>query len=673
MWILRTVLYLLLVLVILQPVLQLRWDSEEPPEYAVLVDASLSMATADPEGTRYESILRIAEDAGWAERIGENGARIRWVLFDKTGTGTDADKITPEVFSGRYTDLGAGYAALTEKKDSAKNVAGIFLLSDGLFNTGPSAADHAVTAGLPVYTVAMGDTVEPADIYLTKTEFRSTAIAGRPVSVTLQAGSKGVVDQDVFAELYHGKTLLQKKKIRLSSSGALWKTVLTAVPKREGLLEWTVAVSGLKDERNLENNYKKIWVRVTKEKLKTAALFRTPCPDARFIQKSIRTEKAMTVRTAFLHGNNRIIDVNGYVARAVREKADVLLVHDCMMDKVSAETDKMLKDYVRAGHGLILMGQSALAGSDGRLSWLPFRKPAKRILPKADNRVTLTRWGRTAPVMHKAEMEPLDWERMKPVPYYRTAANTMGITALSVEQGKEKDPLLCWKRYGKGKVLFFLGTQIWEWCFTEEDAENRSVRPLWPGWIRWMATAENARRFYVDFNQKSYTQGDNMVLTAELYDAAMRPVADAEIEFVLMKNGKETSRYRLSTDISAPGMYSTSIPLLDGGTFQYTCRATLNGTSAGVKKGDLEIKKNPLELEKLAADRRIMRKIAKETGGRNYTPDAFMEQIHNDISYAPIPVMNEKKFRPGSSVWLLVIWIAGFSVEWFLRKRWKIE
>ena len=229
-----------------------------------------------------------------------------------------------------------------------------------------------------------------------------------------------------------------------------------------------------------------------------------------------------------------------------------------------------------------------------------------------------------------------------------------------------------WKRVGNGKLLVFLGTSFWQWDFNDIPGFPFRVGDLWPGWIRWMATQTNKQKLYVSLDKKEYEQGSDMIINAEVYDHAMRPLEDAEISFEVYKKSTKIALYRLLPVPDSPGLFSATIPLASTGKFNYTCRAEYQKNVIGVNKGRYAVTENPIEFKRLAADFRTLKKLAGVSGGSFYILNDFEKKISSEINFTPVSFMKENRFSTNST-WLLITWITILCTEWFLRKKWKVE
>jgi hypothetical protein len=68
----------------------------------------------------------------------------------------------------------------------------------------------------------------------------------------------------------------------------------------------------------------------------------------------------------------------------------------------------------------------------------------------------------------------------------------------------------------------------------------------------------------------------------------------------------------------------------------------------------------------------LLRSMAEITGGKFYTPNTvsgFIEDLKKHPRFNQTSIVRESELALWNNVWLLMIAISAFAIEWFLRKR----
>lgn len=660
-----------LISAILSPVLKLTWDIDKPPEYLVLVDASASMAVSESNGRRFYPILESIKRGDWTSNIKKRGALLRWMLF-----GSNVRHITPQdidsaTFSDGATDIGAAFTLTSNDRTTA----GIILFSDGAFNSGPEPEQAALSTGIPVYGVAVGDTFQYPDIYIEHIETLPHGNTGSPVKTRIIAGATGRINDSIIVEIRDGKDLLEKKCVYIGSAAGLHEIVLYPVPMNTGERKWKISLRMKTRESNIENNSQSHWIKIGSGKIKVAALFNAPCLDARFIRRAISMDTAIAVVSKTILASNEAGSADKFIQKAVSDSCDVLLLHNIAIDSLSRETVILLKRWTEElGHGLITFGKVLLKSPDSNLNWLPFASPMKLTYPAISSKIENSRWASSSSIIETRDRVPLDAANLIPLPWYDCAPAAGAISILTISTENTNRPLIFWKRSGKGKIMAVLQKSIWQWDFTSDNGPGISISDFFSDWIRWMAVSDAEKRFHITLNRKQFKQGENAHVIAEVYDEALRPLSDATVEFTISDKMRKISRYELRPLAEYPGMYEAGIPLFAGGEFKYSANAVFRSNKIGVLSGEFSVAESPLESGRTAANPFAIKKISEVTGGIFYnTIGDFERRISGDLSYRKTTQTKEMNLSTGGSLWLIVIWILLLSTEWALRKKWQAE
>ena len=206
LFILRATVVTLLAFLLIGPILKLAHNITEKPALVFLMDNSLSVKEAT------DSIQR--------EKLEEE--------IDRTKKTLEKEKYEVKLrdLSGAYpghpdfrhptSDLTGSIRNITADYEG-KNLAGIVLLSDGIYNSGTSPLYSPLR--IPVYTVGLGDTTQRMDLVLKNLDYNKIAYQGNKFPLTVEVLVQGFHNQEVTVSVDQGgKRLTQQKN---SGSGNL--------------------------------------------------------------------------------------------------------------------------------------------------------------------------------------------------------------------------------------------------------------------------------------------------------------------------------------------------------------------------------------------------------------------------------------------------------------------
>src|ERR1041385_6230713 len=152
------------------PILKLTTNQFEKPELVFLVDNSQSVDEVLGPGKKKQlddnflSQSQALQDAGYS---------VEMRGFNNTAT----------------SDIHGALRSITSDYEG-KNLAGIVLASDGVYNSGPSPL--YTTLRIPVYTIGIGDTTQRVDLALKNIAFNKIAYPGNRFPVRAEVLVQGV-------------------------------------------------------------------------------------------------------------------------------------------------------------------------------------------------------------------------------------------------------------------------------------------------------------------------------------------------------------------------------------------------------------------------------------------------------------------------------------------------
>ncbi|HNT51103.1 MAG TPA: hypothetical protein PKK67_10980, partial [Cyclobacteriaceae bacterium] len=267
---LRTLLVFFLAMLLLGPVLKLITNQFEKPTWVYLVDSSSSVAEVLDSANRVALGRQVN-----ASREGMADQGYETKLFDLTGS-----EITEPVFNAPSSDINRGIQNIVQQFEG-RNLAGIVLLSDGIYNSGASPVYAPIR--VPVYTVGVGDTTARVDLVLKNVAFNKIAYEGNQFPVRAQVLLQGLDNQNVSVSVSkEGKVLATLNRDSQNKSFLDFDFQLEA--NQKGIQRYDVLVRPLTGETNLRNNATSIFIEVVEGKKKIVLIAPAPHPDIKALK-----------------------------------------------------------------------------------------------------------------------------------------------------------------------------------------------------------------------------------------------------------------------------------------------------------------------------------------------------------------------------------------------------
>lgn len=321
---LRSVVLVLIVIILAEPVLELRYTERPKPLVWLLVDSSDSMNLVDEDSTesgsptsRADHLRRVLSEENGPLVTLEERFRVQAFAFDRpdgvrsldlaalrhggertTRVDPSGQESTPASDSldppaGTSTAIGAALDDL-RRRYPTRNLTAVVIISDFVQNAGVPAVDAAVSLDVPIFAVGMGPkaaadlaieldvepTVKKAERVSFAVGLRQTGLTGQAASVTLSAApADGSSPPDVVGT----------RTVSLDQPQMLVE--FPVLPDEAGRFVYTAHVDPLPDETIEQNNTAVRNVVVTDDYLRLLFVEYEPTWEWRFIKEVFHRDR----------------------------------------------------------------------------------------------------------------------------------------------------------------------------------------------------------------------------------------------------------------------------------------------------------------------------------------------------------------------------------------------
>lgn len=233
------------------PILKLTTNQFEKPAVVFVVDNSLSVG----------EVLGAEKQTALTNSINEQAKALESSGYEVQVRALDGPDLA---IPARTSDIHGTIRSITADYEG-KNLAGIVLASDGVYNSGPSPL--YTTLRIPVYTIGIGDTTQRVDLALKNVAFNKIAYQGNRFPVRAEALVKGLTNQDVRVSISKGGKVLSTENKNSGSKGLIDFDFLIDANEK-GIQRLDVVIEPVKQEVNQKNNRTAIYVEVVEGKKK---------------------------------------------------------------------------------------------------------------------------------------------------------------------------------------------------------------------------------------------------------------------------------------------------------------------------------------------------------------------------------------------------------------------
>ena len=574
-------------------------------------------------------------------------------------------------------------------------LAGALLITDGGNNLGSAPRDAALLAhqaNCPLYLYGVGLTA-PKDISMEGLFSEDVALVKEEFTVTVRVRSTGLAGEKAVVVLKLGGQPVAEQSLTLA--GAAEQVIeLKFLPQLAGEYELQAAIAPRPDETSPDNNQQSKHLRVIDTKIHVLLIEQSPRWEFRYLLAMLLRDRRMDVHCLLFEADPGVAQAPASPYRpefpptkAELYQYDVVLLGDVDPKLLTPEQLTMLRDYVSQFGGALglLAGKQfnpAAYAATALAAAFPIEIPpvATETAGPADRPflLELSAVGKDNPMLalaDKAETSWQIWHDLPPVYWVarvaglKPAATVLLTTADPQLGGRDKLPVLVLQKYGLGQTLFMGTDSTWRW---RKNAGDQYFTLFWSQIVQRLATARllgAAKRTQLSSDRQSYFARDHVLVYARLYTAGFEPVNAPQV--IGRYAARETAAAAADEVIlrplpGQPGLYRGEFVAPQSGAYRFYVEPD---PETGL---DFSVQSQPLELSQPALNETLLKEMAECSGGAflreedlDRLPELVNKQVDTVRSYNEVAVWSSP---------LVFLWFALVTgLEWVLRKKWQLK
>ncbi len=692
---LRGAALLLLFFCLLRPALVISRVVPRQNVLGVLLDDSRSMRLADQAGRpRSEWAAGAFGEEGTLTTALEESFLLRFFRFDRTAARVSGPaSLTAD---GSRTDLAASLERV--RRDLAGlPLAGLVLVTDGADNGSTPLTDVLVAlrgASVPVYTVGVGQPRLEADVEIGRIEVPTRILAGSSVTAEVMVQQQGFAGQAAVLTVEADTRMVERRTITLPEEGRTLAVPVSFSADRAGPVRYRFAVTPMPAERITQNNERVVLVEVEDARRRILYFEGEPRFELKFVRWAIEQDPNLQLVALEQTAENKYlrlgIDDPADLADGFPDTREELYTYEGLIlgsvpaDYFTPDQLQLIADFVsRRGGGLIVLGgrrglaEGGFAGTP-LAELLPLELPAAPAPVEAaatEVKAVVTPAGLVHAVTRLEPDEAANrehWERLPAL----TVVNALGPPkpgATVLLEGARTDggpdiPLLLFQRYGRGRVMLVAAQDTWLWQMhagiTVEDATHET---LWRQLLRWLVNEAPDRVRVVELPGGAIP-GQEAALAAEVTDRRFLGLNDMRVQAFLTGPDSTVTALPMTWDPRQDGRYTTLLVPAVEGLHQVNIEAAGDSQFVGSAAAWFWVGEGDEEYFGAAMRAPLLERIARETGGRFYTPDQA-RHLPDDVPFTRAGVTVRDTLELWDMPILLLALLTLVGAEWLLRRR----
>jgi uncharacterized membrane protein len=692
---LRVALLGALLVCLLQPVLVLSSVVPQQNFVGVLIDDSRSMRLADADGRPRSAFVQDAFTPAQSELLKDLEDRFTLRFFSFSRTTGRIDGPGELTYAGTHTHIGEALDA-AQQELSGVPLSGLVLVSDGADNSTATLTQALVplqAAGVPVFTVGVGEESVAPDIEMGRVELPRSILKGSALLVDVVVTQTGIGRRSVPLIVENDQRILAQEQVDLGPDGRPVVARVRFQLDDSGPTRVRFRIPVQQGERVAQNNAREVQIDVLGGSEKILYFEGEPRFEVKFIRRAVEDDKNIqlvvlqrTAESKFLRiGVDNGDELVGGFPRTREElyRYRALVLGSVEASFFSHDQLQMIADFVsQRGGGLLMLG-GRRAFAEGGWAGTPVEEALPVVLDPpaqgedgflAEIKVAPTPAGlASAAVQLGAEPGQVAarWDSLPRVttvnPISRLRPGATPLLEGTAEGLPAPQVVLAHQRYGKGKALALTIQDSWLWQMSADvPLENQSHEIFWQQILRWLVDGVSSE-VTATMAQERVERGESVRLTTQVADSSYIDVNDAHVVAHVTSPSGAVSDTTLSWSVEHDGEYGLAFVPGEEGEYRIQVTADRDGHPLGADETHLSVA--PSDEEYFGAGRRtqLLERIADETGGRFYTPST-VGTLPDDIAVtgAGVTLTEERDLWDMPALFLLMLLLMGG--EWWYRR-----
>ena len=626
---LRVLSVFLILLLLINPKIELTTTKNVKPSLSVLVDNSSS--------TQFFKETDFVNS--FVEDLKKNDAVNDKFDVDFYTFGNHVKKLDSVTFSDKNTNITKAIKSINELQKNKEGT--IVLLSDGNQTLGEDY--EFLNSQKTIYPVVLGDTIQYQDIRISQLNVNKYSYLNNKFPVEAFINYEGRTEVKSIFSIYKRGTKVFSKTVELSPNKK--STVITAElnSDKEGIHYYSASLTKLDKEKNERNNTKNFTVEVIDEQSKVLILSSIVHPDLGALKKSVESNKQRKVE---------LVQVNEF-------KGDLKDYQLVVFYQPNAYFKKYLQE--RQSNFLLVTGSKTNWDLINSLGY-SFNK---KVINQTEN---------YRPVYNTNFLtylqEDIGFDGFPPLKDKFGSIAIKEHSPLLFQRLKginTSNPLLTTFEKNDTKYAVLFGEGIWKWRASSFIRENsfEVFDEFLGNLVQYLNSNKKRRRLDVKLDNL-YLANDKINVSALYLDKNYKFDNRASLE-ILVKN-EETKEQKVYPFSLMNSSYKVSIEGLDSG--DYTYRVNVLGQTVS-KSGKFKVADFQIEEQFSNANHKKLNVLAESSGGKLFFKDQKEVLLQDLVANEKLVTIQKLEKREQDLInwkWILFLAIALLAIEWFTRK-----
>lgn len=655
---LRGLVYLILLSLLLNPLFRAETTRQENPQVLALFDNTSSVSVNKGEYDGADDYRQVISDLNFP---GIDRLDFRYFSFDNDIDPSHPDSLT---FDGSQTNL---QNAVEVIRNNERDARAAVLFTDGIFNQGRNPIYLSREIGIPVFTVALGDTSRLQDLVVQNIVSNATGYVNTSHPVEVNLLNQGFSGEPFQVQLVSDGEVLQSQSVTPNASLSSHTVSFQLQLQDEGLQQFEITIPPKEGEWTDANNTQPFSIEVLDDKQSILSLAFEIHPDVRMVRSLLMQDENTQLSTRTWLGDSRF--VQGNLGSIDADTLDLVVMQGFPAQGVSGTLSTQVQELLENVPAIILpTPNSQLNNLPGSGSLLPISNPGNNAV---------------VPVSLVPVVEPTEHPVMElpEVSFERLPTVFSSIQGLDVSPGSTVlfnsryqgtgtgQPLIAVQQVGNLRRAQLNGFGWYRVAQSTNPQAREFLESLIYNMVSWTATQPDNRRLKIQPTQKVFTGSEPVSFNAFLTNESGEVENEGVITVTISGEDMESRLYNMEN--SGGGQYQLDVGTLPEGIYQYEATATKGNRTIDTQNGEFSVSGSNLEYVDTIRDDGLLQEIASVTNGGFYTyqnASSLWQDMDNRGLLAREESVETQLFYPHQHAFWFILSILLLAAEWFLRK-----
>ena len=633
LFVFRALVVSVLFFLLLNPLSSVTETIEERPIIILSQDASVSTSS---DSSDYQNLINLKNKLSsdfdvitynYSDQIKEG------FTIDKTGSSTNISQLLDEV------DL----------KYSGRNLTGVVLSWDGLYNQGSNPLSHKIAKSIPFYTIPLGDTSVLKDVRISEIQHNEISFLGNTAPVKVNIQTEKCKGEYITIKLFSEGKLIERKKLKINSNSEFVKTDFIIKNSSLGLHKYKVVVSSVSNEKSIENNSRSFYVEVLDSKYKILILYDAIHPDISAIKSVLDKNKNYEIEKEKLSDFNSNYDKYN------------LVIYFAFSDNKLEKLEKLKSSDVSL---LLLVGPNSV-------SKLNYLYPSGKIVGKNKSQEVTSSYNAdfskfnvsTNLQNYLTDLPPL----LAPFGTYNQSLTSEIVLYQKIGLYTTEKPLIIVDNNSEKKYSVVYSEGLWKWKINDRNNNNlhQNFDELFSKIAQFLLIKEDKSRFRINYDKK-IIQGKDMNFFAEYYNENYELNNDKEVSLHIKNKDGVLYDYLFSKNTNSS--YFLRVSSLSEGSYNFTAK---HNNSEQIVKGEFTILPKQIESKTNTANHQILYQLSTESNAQmfdDFNIDQIVDILKNNPLNKTLLHTSEKVKSVINIKWILILILLFILIEMVVRR-----